>query len=364
MQDDAHAAVLSKNVITDVDDPLLRQAIPVWDQGNLDHYTADALALRLALRNEPGLKRAINRYWNILDLEKNSEHHLVKSSYYELFERLYKALTQIEDREVANEKAEEDWDRDVENHRYAPSEEEDAEAPHAMSGQMFYSSLFELADTWCENIDVLEYIEFLELVLDFITFEDTVTFENVRGRRLKPWNQIGHLDVYAAKVELATERMDEGENKVFDALSEDFRDEFVEHMTHEQQRMFLQMNQKQRIDFMDADDAERLESMLELANQNLNRIDSEAFRQLSDKERQAYLAMTTAGKKVFLKVPTCTLAYTCCECACACRHSLLSFVCKSSSSCMRSRILFSSHSELVHSPARLSCTLPVRAPGQ
>ena len=66
MQSEALNAMASKGVMIDsTSNPWIQQVVPVWDQGNLSHYTPDALALRLALKNDRSLKRGVDRYWTI-----------------------------------------------------------------------------------------------------------------------------------------------------------------------------------------------------------------------------------------------------------------------------------------------------------
>ena len=76
MLSEAHKAVLDKGVVTsvllgdgeDAEDKL--SDVPFWDQGNLDHYTMEALALRRSIRHDNRVKAQIERFWYIVEFSK------------------------------------------------------------------------------------------------------------------------------------------------------------------------------------------------------------------------------------------------------------------------------------------------------
>jgi hypothetical protein len=99
MLQEAHNAVLDKGIVThvllddddDMDEKL--NEVPFWDQGNLDHYTMEALAIRRAIRNDNRVKAQIARFWSIIDFAKTEDNQSInKESYSKLMSRFYKCL--------------------------------------------------------------------------------------------------------------------------------------------------------------------------------------------------------------------------------------------------------------------------------
>eukprot|EP00936_MAST-01D_sp_MAST-1D-sp1_P001369 g1369.t1 len=122
---------------------------PTWDH-------PENLEKRKQLMTHPDVTSVIDRFWGILDMLKDSTGHLKKSSYLVLNFKLQKALLSDFDPDDARKGALIDWEEDV-----GPGRE-------TMTGEEFFTSMFELADMWCESIDPSEYVFFLENSLESV----------------------------------------------------------------------------------------------------------------------------------------------------------------------------------------------------
>lgn len=116
----------------------LDSATPYRDQRDDELYTPENLRRRAALKHHPKVQRQINRIWALL--QKNEDGRLGKEQYCELFIRLCKVLNADFDLEDAIEVVEEDFIQD-------------AQGEDALTYDLFYQSLFELADIWVPTID-------------------------------------------------------------------------------------------------------------------------------------------------------------------------------------------------------------------
>jgi hypothetical protein len=114
------------------------------------NYTPEALALRFSLRNHPDVVDAVKQLWSI-ELPRDEMGCIDQHGYASLFRRIGRSLEPdaTKRRLRRMEKTiKEDWLRD-------------SKGEPVMSFVNFFDSVFELADLWCETIDVDEYITFL-----------------------------------------------------------------------------------------------------------------------------------------------------------------------------------------------------------
>lgn len=119
MMEQAHNAVLDKGIVTDVllgdgediDDRL--NDVPFWDQGNLDHYTMESLAIRHAIRHDNRVKAQIERFWYIVEFSKAMDGAVAKNSYLKLMSRFYRCLVGEMTEQEARALVEEDWRKDI-----------------------------------------------------------------------------------------------------------------------------------------------------------------------------------------------------------------------------------------------------------
>lgn len=115
----AHNAVLDRGIVTNVlledgedrDDRL--NDVPFWDQGNLDHYTHEALAMRHAIRHNNRVKAQIERFWYIVEFSKSEDGAVAKDSYLKLMSRFYRCLVGGMTEQEACALVGEDWRKDI-----------------------------------------------------------------------------------------------------------------------------------------------------------------------------------------------------------------------------------------------------------
>ena len=129
-------------------------------QGDRTMLEVDALVLRQALKADAGVIAAINRFWELGDLSKERHFGTVDTLGQAAYVRLNRALHAVLVHGVtpaeAGASAAEDWRRDC-------------KGKEAMSHAEFADSMFELADTWVEEIDGGEYAAFLLRMLDAVS---------------------------------------------------------------------------------------------------------------------------------------------------------------------------------------------------
>ncbi|KAE9336468.1 hypothetical protein PF008_g12998 [Phytophthora fragariae] len=155
------------------------------DAQELINYTPEALALRFSLRNHPDVIDAVKQLWAV-ELPRDEMGCIDQNGYASLFRRIGRCLEPdaTKRRLRRMEKTiQEDWRRD-------------SKGEPVMAFANFFDSVFELADLWCETIDVDEYIAFLRtLVLRVSTVRRAKQDPNSEERRLlRPLTQIKAID--------------------------------------------------------------------------------------------------------------------------------------------------------------------------
>ena len=135
----------------------------------------------------------IHHWWSEVILAKYDKDHddnLDKQEYIQLHKALGRALADPSADDVSNEVettlAEEDW-------------KEDTNGQNFLNEKMFIRSIFQLADHWCEGLEIDEYVQFLEYLFtklyEFSATDDTM---HVQGKvkfkaKRERCNRVEHL---------------------------------------------------------------------------------------------------------------------------------------------------------------------------
>ncbi|ETO77220.1 hypothetical protein F444_07546 [Phytophthora nicotianae P1976] len=149
------------------------------------NYTPEALALRFSLRNHPDVIDAVKQLWSI-EFPRDDMGCIDQHGYASLFRRIGRSLEPDASKRRLRrmEKTiKEDWSRD-------------SKGESVMSFANFFDSVFELADLWCETIDVDEYIAFLRTLLQRVSaIRRNKQDPNDQGKRiLRSLKQIKGID--------------------------------------------------------------------------------------------------------------------------------------------------------------------------
>lgn len=168
------------------------------DANELLNYTPEALALRFSLRNDSAVLSAVKELWTIDTGPRDALGCIDLKAYTSLFRRIAKCV----DAEAFPQT------RTAHPHHQVPKRMEqtihedwkrDSKGESEMSFANFFDSVFELADLWCETIDVDEYVDFLRRVKDRISERKTKK-KNKAGpvligkRVLRPMKKVRPLD--------------------------------------------------------------------------------------------------------------------------------------------------------------------------
>jgi hypothetical protein len=140
------------------------------DEGDMAHYTPDALLARRRVLAHPRVAELLDQWWLVAKLvDHDGDEVLSKEEYRVVYERLIASFAEggdgggggggvggggeggVEGFDEADAMAafDEDWDNDNGDDEVVDKEE-------------FKASIFELADQWTETTEPAEYIEFLE----------------------------------------------------------------------------------------------------------------------------------------------------------------------------------------------------------
>ncbi|KAF4143297.1 hypothetical protein GN958_ATG07510 [Phytophthora infestans] len=122
------------------------------------NYTPEALALRFSLRNHPDVVDAVKQLWSV-QLPRDEMGCIDKKGYASLFRRIGRSLEPDASKKRLRRMERtirEDWSRD-------------SKGESVMSFATLFDSVFELADLWCETIDVDEYITFLRRLVQRVS---------------------------------------------------------------------------------------------------------------------------------------------------------------------------------------------------
>jgi hypothetical protein len=136
-----------------------------YQQGNLQMYTSENIRRRLALKQDPKIQQVINQWWSATVKVKNKPH-ISKRTYMSLGMAVYTVMMPAstgKTLEDARRSTEEDWVQDTRGSHI-----------QAMDYKQFYTSIFQLADIWCESIDLNEYVMFLTSLFDAVYVDATL----------------------------------------------------------------------------------------------------------------------------------------------------------------------------------------------
>lgn len=141
-------------------------------QGNIEHYTTQALLQRKMLSHKRELQAMTSLFWNLLTAQTPGAKTIGKEQYLDLFLRVTKVLmpnwTETEGRALV----EVDWQQESRN--------------NALTYDQLHTSLFELADLWVDSVELEAYKDWLLKLLWCITCippDPRFTEENDSKRR-------------------------------------------------------------------------------------------------------------------------------------------------------------------------------------
>ncbi|KAG7395471.1 hypothetical protein PHYBOEH_003701 [Phytophthora boehmeriae] len=144
------------------------------------NYTPEALALRFSIRSNPDVVDAVKQLWAV-ELPRDAFGCIDQLGYTALFRRIGRCLEPEADarrRRRMEKTIQEDWIRD-------------SKGESTMGFADFFDSVFELADLWCETIEVDEYIAFLRTLVARVT---TMRRHDEGRRLLRPLKQVKAID--------------------------------------------------------------------------------------------------------------------------------------------------------------------------
>merc|ERR1711988_478876 len=110
-------------------------------------YTPENLAVREALRSNPGIVDAIRRFSQVYPTD--SEGLICKDDYVAVQSRICTALVPGMAAEEIQKTVEEDW-------------EADSQGATKLDYPRVFASVFEMADLWCRTVEAEEYLSFIE----------------------------------------------------------------------------------------------------------------------------------------------------------------------------------------------------------
>eukprot|EP00658_Telonema_sp_P-2_P031395 TRINITY_DN23499_c0_g1_i4.p1 TRINITY_DN23499_c0_g1~~TRINITY_DN23499_c0_g1_i4.p1 ORF type:complete len:677 (-),score=169.77 TRINITY_DN23499_c0_g1_i4:437-2467(-) len=133
-----------------------RSQLPLYNQANPELNTLEAFEKRAAIRSDGRIAQVLTDWFFALPRSELGE--LQKDEYLDAACSIMKHLLPGEHESSIREAATEDWDRD-------------SQGRHAMTYAMFEDCMFELADLWCDGIEVEDYVKFLEGVFGEVMSE-------------------------------------------------------------------------------------------------------------------------------------------------------------------------------------------------
>eukprot|EP00667_Euglena_gracilis_P006814 EG_transcript_6872 len=116
-------------------------------QGDLQFYTPEMLGARQALRSNPNVLAALHGMWRVVPKKL---HFLVdRAIYFEVYAKLYRQLVPNRPAGAISCSLAQDW-------------EHDRQGSQVLSMEMFFDSMFDLTDMWCDTVTEEEYVHFIE----------------------------------------------------------------------------------------------------------------------------------------------------------------------------------------------------------
>ena len=176
------------------------------NQGELEHYSPEALALREQLRDDERVCRLLEKWWKaasmFLDRDKNAA---LDAAEYETF---YIRLLRLVDDDEDDAEDEAALDTADEKAQFEADFRSDAGDDGMVTKDEFMSSIFQLADQWTGSTEAAEYIEFLSssyaTVFSDLAAEDELQFPDAWAGLTKSKKALAALGPDAA-CELALE---------------------------------------------------------------------------------------------------------------------------------------------------------------
>jgi len=159
-QEELRAKIAAGRVVVQASSEAELNAVEFWQQGDVDLSTAENLKARHRLKSDESVRAALHAWWaavkaNGLLTEDAAEPVLRREGYEIIFLRFHKLLLDTWNYDEAKATVAEDWIEDL----------GDSERSGGMPQEVFFASLFELADLWTPSIDAAVYAEFLRRLL-------------------------------------------------------------------------------------------------------------------------------------------------------------------------------------------------------
>ena len=156
-------AMSSGHVVVEVTSSEHAERVAFWQQGNLELNSAEALSERLTLRNHPSICEQLHEIWltTLRSVRSGGSDVTVLNfeGYSVLFSRVYRVLMEDWDPKDAAEAIAEDWNND-------------RKGANTISRVGLGDSLFEAADMWTTSIEASEYVAFLSMLHEKVSFLD------------------------------------------------------------------------------------------------------------------------------------------------------------------------------------------------
>lgn len=192
----AAEAIASGSVVTQVAAADDKSDLRIWQQGNEDYYSDEALKQRFTLRTAPEIELILNLFWETSLRSEGGDDNIRSDALGQLGHSLcllpiFCALMEEYDEEDARSAIAEDWVRDRRGEELLPRE-------------YFCDALFELADVWTKGISCQEYRDFLLMLLEHTTgvSREHIIATNGSGLVFLDHNHVERLeDVHAEKVD-------------------------------------------------------------------------------------------------------------------------------------------------------------------
>jgi hypothetical protein len=316
---------IAHGLVIAVSDDKRSEDIPLWQQGDLDLYTPEVLVKRHALRVDPGIIAETTKAWDICEVAscRDINGHLLQLGFVRLLSCFHAALMGTDDPVASNKAAADEFLKDT-------------GGAVCMTFKQFHRSMFEVADLWCETIELEEYVTFLRTLLDNITRISTEDgLLHLRDvSELHP--QENDTDTLSKKEMSLMLALGEEDRKLALALSAQDRQVFLE-LTVDQKSLFLSMSAEERALFMGISDEERRlvgsmsqadraaffgmtvdervtalaeydslqsdeERAVFFATRGFSDVDKLAYQTMSEKEQSLFLSMSAEERALFMGI--------------------------------------------------------------
>ena len=206
-QEALRSQIAAGRVFTQVSSEAELNVLAFWQQGDVDLSTAENLKVRHHLKYDESVRAALHAWWAALQanglLTKDvAEPVLQREGYETVFLRFHKLLLDTWNYDEAKATIAEDWIEDLGG----------SETRGGMPQEVFFASLFELADLWTPSIDAAVYAEFLRRLLascfeaggklcslDAVTFDSALTSDKSERKPRKSKSR--HAKRHAQAVE-------------------------------------------------------------------------------------------------------------------------------------------------------------------